>query len=276
MEFVDREVGQFPLSIGTSLALEGLLHIHPNQPRQPSGYKSIRTVWVNLRTLIRNLHAAMTAEKARKLKYEDATFVIMEELKTIPEVLRQHGRNIDVVFYYSDLNELKWMFPKALYTKPKTERQIYYDTYERMVLSMLLTHLREQGMPVTAVKRNPENVNAVAAILTHYPHELLWKPQFERLFLLESHTGKLKMYNHWHTKLNGIKEETPMPFNQYTLQVYGEGVLFMAQPKTIRDELKQLSEYRRWSAVTSYEKVKGDIATLGSRELKANFAELIR
>lgn len=275
-DYIDRDVGQFPVSIGSSMALESLLHMHPNQPQQPSGYKSIRALWVNLRTLIRNLYSAMPAENTRKIKFEMAALVLLDEIRVIPEVFRQHGQPLEVVFYFSDMDELKWQFPKALYKKAKTERQIHYETYERMVLLHLWQLMRDQAMAPRILKKKLEPISFVAAMLTHYPHELLHRSSFERLFLLESHTGKLKAYNTWYTKLNGLKEENQMPFNEYTVQVFGEGVIFDSQPKGIRAELKELASYKRWTGITSNEKMRFDIYTLGSRELKANYAELVR
>lgn len=273
--YIDREVGQYPLSSGTSLALEGLFGIHPKQPPRPGGYKAIRTLWVNLRTLIRNLHAAMPSEQAKRIALPNAALVIADEARVLPEVIRQQHLGIEVVFYYSDLDEVRWLFPNAVYKKPKTERQFAYDHYERTVLSIILTHLRDQAMPVQAIKRQPASTPTVAALLTHYPHELFWRTQFDRLFLLESHTGKLKMYNHWYTKLHGITDATPLPFNPYTLQVFGDNLLFEPQPRGIRAELKDLAEVRRWTAITAMEKMQGDIAKYGSQELRSNYALLI-
>lgn len=274
--FIEREVGAFPISIGTSFALQGFLGNHPQNPPQPPGHKTIRVMWINLRTMVRNLYAAMTAVQSAVIKHDMAAITLLEECRSIPDILRQHNHPCEVVYYYSNIDEVKWQFPKALYKKPTTEKQIHYDVYEKLVLTMLLRQLKEHHIDVEFVTRAPTPSGAVAAIITHFPHELLWRPSFERLFLLESHTGKLKMYNSWFTKLEGITEQHPMPFNKYTLQVFGEGTVFKAQPKSVRDKLKQLAEYKRWTGVTTDMKVYADVVASGDKELKENYGLLMR
>lgn len=273
-ELVTREVGQFPLSIGTSLALEAVLGLHPNPPKQPAGYKSLQSLWINLRTLTRNLYQAMKADEAKNIKFINAVIVLLNEIQSIPQVLSNAGSSIKPVLYVEDMNEFKWLYPHAKLKVPKTDKQVHYKTYEDMVLAMLLEHLKEEKIPFTVVKRRPPAQHVQAMMLTHEPHQLLWKEAFDRLMLLESHTGKLKLYNNWYTKLNTNTDESVFPFNRYTLQVFGDGSLFDAQARNIKDELKQLASYKRWTGLTSYEKMRSDIFNVGSQALKKNYAEL--
>jgi hypothetical protein len=274
--YVEREVGLFPISIGTSYALQGFLGNHPNQPQQPAASKNVRAMYINLRTMIRNLYAAMPSAAAQVINHDMAAITLLEECRSIPDILRQHKHPCEVVYYFSNLDEVKWVFPKAEYKKARTEKQIHYEVYEKLVLTMLLAQLKEAHVDVEFMTRQPKPSPVIAAIITHYPTELLWRQSFERLLLLESHTGKLKMYNTWFTKLEGITEQHPMPFNKYTLQVFGEGVLFAPQPKPIRDALKQLAEYKRWTGITTDMKVHADISASGDRALKENYALLNR
>lgn len=275
MEYIERETGQFPLSMGTSLAIEGLLGIHPNQPRQPSGYGRIQEVWVNLRTLIRNCYAAMTVEQSKKASIEQTAQVLYDEIMSLPDIFRQQAKtNYRVRLYQNDLSELKWQFPKAKHKTPKTEKQRHYHNFELLVLKLLLDHLAAEKVPVLTVVRKPPMQQNTVGLLTHHPHELLWRFQFERLFLLESHTGKVKSVGQWSSKLNGVEEEDQIPVNEFTLQLFGDGSLLSSFPKKLRDEVKQLATVRKWSAITTMPKIQSDILRYGGEALKTTYREL--
>lgn len=276
MDYITRETGAFPVSIGTSLAIEGLLGRHPNQPKRPPGYKRIREVWVNLRTLIRNFYASMTAEQQSQVSLEQAIELLNEEVQVLPTVLQQETRGqVSVVWYLASLDEVKWQFPHAKYKEPHTEKQRFRHQLELHTLTQWYPRLMEQGIPVMEIKRRPATHPAVVALLTHYPHELLWRFQFDAFFLLESHTGKLKNYSKWTTKLKGVKDEEHIPFNEFTLQLFGEGTLFDAFPKKLRDEVKVIADIRHWTAVTTLEKMRSDIERYGGENLKRVFHSLL-
>lgn len=274
MEYVDRETGQFPVSIGTSLALEGLFNIHPQQPKQPITARRLTEVWINIRTLIRNYFAAMTAAQAAQVSWEASLQVLTIELETLPAVVAQQGKYL-VRFYYNDPTELKWQFPHARYKTPRTEKQLHYQYMETLLLKAILQQ------PATApqiqwIRRAPTvGGAATVALLTHHPHDLLWRPLFSGLLLLESHTGRLKTYGQWATKLTGVKVEDQLPFNALTLQLFGDGVVFDSFPKNLRDELKQLASTRRWSAVTSLDRIRQDLLRYAGTTLKETALRLI-
>lgn len=269
MDYIDRDTGHFPLSIGTSLAIEGLLGMHPQSPKQPSGTAQISEVWVNLRTLIRNFHAAMTAEVAKKAPLDVAAQILYEELTTIPDVLNQHARGkYTLCVYQNDLSDLKWQFPKADHKTPKTEKQRQYANFETVVLKLLLDQMQHQASPLLTVVRKPPGTNRVIALFTHHPHELLWRTQFSRVFLLESHTGRLKSIGQWGGKLNGVSEEDQLPLNEFTLQVFGDKQLLNGMPKGQRDETKQIALTRKWTTVTTVPKIQSDIMRYGGESLK--------
>ncbi|QBJ02597.1 hypothetical protein MZD04_gp068 [Pseudomonas phage Psa21] len=269
MDIIERDVGQIPVSIGTSLAFEGLLGIHPNQPVQPTNVKTIQTVWVNLRTLARNLFQAVPTDKALELDYTNSVAVLLNETQVLPVALSQKGFTGKVRYYLASKDAVKWSFPKANFKELKSPKQIAFDMFERFVSIELYQQMKELKMDVMEIDMKPKSGEGIVAIMTHYPHELLWKPQFSRLLLLESHTGKLKTYNTWYTKLNGISEnEYPMPFTEFTLQVFGDGELIAPQqPRSILKELKELSKAKKWTGITTPDKLYHDIMG-SSKELK--------
>ncbi|MNC25838.1 hypothetical protein D3C87_829310 [compost metagenome] len=269
MDIIERDVGQIPVSIGTSLAFEGLLGIHPNPPVQPTNVKTIQTIWVNIRTLARNLFQAVPTDKALEMDYTNSVSVLLNETQVLPVALAQQGYTGKIRYYLASKDAVKWAFPKANFKELKSPKQIAYDMFERFVSIELYQQMKAANMDVMEIDRKPKSGEGIVAILTHCPHELLWKPQFSRLLLLESHTGKLKTYNTWYTKLNGISEnEYPMPFTEFTLQVFGDGELIAPQqPRAIREELKQLSKDKKWTGITTPDKLYHDVMS-SSKELR--------
>lgn len=274
MYLVEREIGQIPVSIGTSLAFEGYLGTHPNQPKQPIDVKSVKEIWVNLRTLARNLWSAVPTAEVANLNPAAAVDVLMQEVQTIPVALAQAGARAKVRYYLAGKDAMKWMFPKALFKTARTPKQMAYEVYERYAAIELYQRMKDEGIEVIEINKQPPKSDGTIALLTHYPHELLWKDHFNRLLLLESHTGKFKPWQQWYTKLNNVKEDTPMPFSKFTLQVFGDGVEIEAQPRAIVAQLKLMAQNRKWSPVTAESKVYHDINTHGSKELKETYAKL--
>ncbi|AEH03487.1 hypothetical protein AVT69_gp061 [Pseudomonas phage PhiPA3] len=275
MDLIEREVGQIPVSIGTSLAFEGILGIHPAEPKQPIDVKSVKEIWVNLRTLARNLWSAVSTSDVHSVNPRDAVEILLNEVQTIPVALLQANSKIKVRYYIASTDEVKWLFPKAAFKEAKTPKQMAYEVYERYAAIELLQRMKEENIEVMEIARKPPRADGTVALLTHFPHELLWKEHFNRLLLLESHTGKIKPYQMWYTKLHGIKaDDQQLPFTKFTLQVFGDGVLLEPQSKAIKGQLKQLAKTRKWTPVTTQDKLYHDIQTHGSKELKEAYALL--
>lgn len=265
MDIIERETGSLPISIATSLALAGILGTHPDSPRQPTNVKTIQAVWINLRTLARNLYQAMPSADAISMDYSEAVNVLVDEVRVIQTAMAQGGFSGKIRYYLVAKDAVKWLLPKANFKEAKTPNQLAYEMFERFVSIELYTRLKaEKNVDVFEIELNPKFGEGVVALLTHYPYELLWKPRFSRLLLLESHTGKLKAYQTWYTKLNGLKEnEFPMPFTEFTLQVFGDGVMVAPQALKYRNALKDLSKVKKWSGITSQEKLYHDVISSG-------------
>lgn len=272
MRIIEREVGQFPISIGTSLALEGLLGIHPNQPKNVLDNKSITTIFINIRTLVRNLFSAIETKRQAESEPIDALLVLRQEMETISVVLQQAGLKAKVQYYITGSDVIKWVIPKAKFKEPKTPKQIITDIFEKTVAIDVLPLLRDAGIDYLELNKAPERTLGTTVILTHHCFELLWKSQFDRLLLLESNTGRIKPYNLWYTKLNGIKD-TAIPFTSFTLLVFGDNIQVESQPKRIRDQLRLLMEERKWTPVTSRDKIYHDLSKHALPELKALFVD---
>lgn len=271
MSYVERELGELSVSIGTSLGIEGYFGTHPNQTPIPPSAKQLNNVWINVRTLVRNYFAAFTSDNLKKITLDQAISELIQEMETLGSWFagQRNGRD-QVTFYHAPLDDIKWMFPGAKHRRPKTEKQHFIHHLESKTVEALMEHTTG----VLTIIRRPPPTSIKVAVMTHHPHELLWRPLFDLMYLLESHTGKLKGFGEWYTKLNTVRREDNIPFNSTMLQIFGDGTLFDGQPKKMRDEVKQIALTRKWSAITTNEKLNDDIRRYGSGELSTLVKQL--
>jgi hypothetical protein len=276
MTTVNREIGQYPISIGTSLALEGLFGIHPNQPKHQPVASKFTHLWINIETLVRNLYASCSKEMLATITVDQAFEWIMDELYQIQEVVKEHPRSdIAPIFYYDIKDELRWVYPKARWREPTTERQQYLANIETLTCDAVIRGIEDNQYPITYIKGKPDKQAINVALLTHSSHQLLWRFKFNHLVLLESHTGKLKSPGDWSSKLKGISGDDHLPFTPFTLQVFGDGNLFSGEDTAIRREVKQIATTSRWTKITTTDKIKTDIANKGSPQLKEIYNKLM-
>lgn len=258
----NRAMSSFPVSIGTSLAMESLFKPmqEPYDPERILPPKldigDYQVFWVNLMTMFRNLMASMDAEGQKKVMAADLSDTLEFEVDLLERLVREESNDrCKVVFYVSDYADLKQHHPHAVIREHKTEKQKLYnaimeitlkDFFKRQVKSDKFQHFKLLIRP--PVKRK-------GLILTHYAYDLLAADRFESLDLLESHTGTKKGPASWHTKLNG-KDLARMPFNSLTLQVFGDSQTFSGQPIKARENLIHLAEEYQWTPFTSPDRVR--------------------
>lgn len=272
---VQRELGDLPLSVGTSLAFQSLMGTHPDNPRLPRQARQIEGIWINLRTLVRNVLDALTREQLDSLTSmtQPARWVV-EELAQLGEVMAQLPTTPKWTVYVTRLDDLKWQYPAASFKTPNTRLQHLRQDRERIILDLVKEYEAQLPVPVMWIKRQPPVTQQRAALLTHHPHELLWRGQFQELMLLESYTGRLKLPKEWPSKLHTLKKDIGMPFNAITLQIFGDGSLFHQAPRAIRDDVIRVAQLRRWSPVTTEMKLWDDIQRHAERSTRDHIARL--
>lgn len=251
-----REKGAVPVSIGTSLALEGAFGEYPDRPVTPAPILKVKEVWFNVRTVIRNLIEAIPTDQRDALTAEGLWPALVEEMTIIDAaVVRGSTGLARAVFYVCNYMHLQRKFPRAVLRHAHTPKQLFMAKME----DDLLRRIAKDGISVDLrVFRTHEITGNFpeSFIVTHYPVDLLSRYSFKNLELLESHTGTIKPYSEWHTKLTGGNELTNMPFCPLTLQLFGDkGNHFSAMPIKIRKQIQDIAEADRWSAVTTRDKI---------------------
>lgn len=246
-----RAVGQFPISIATSLAIESAVGIHEDFPSDTPPILKRGLLMVNVRTLIRNLWGSL--EKDEKVKLNEYTMAeaISNEIRTIESVIAEYadGR-CECIFFECTYGDLMGKFHRGLVKVPNTPGQMAYAAIERAVVKLLRTEFAATCTVVEYVRSFPD-MHERAMIITHYPIDLLQRYRFDNLVLLESHTGAIKPPTQWNTKLHNGKELSMIPFDRMTLQLFGDGVIFQPMPIKIRQRVLEIATKHNWSAITT-------------------------
>jgi hypothetical protein len=250
----ERAVGQFPLSVATSLAIESACGIHPEIQVARAPILKYPTMWVNARTLFRNFMGSLPKDAARGIVSEDIAEVVAEEMDQIESIIRDYSNGrTQLVFYYSNYANMERKYKHAVLRMDNTPKQKEYTAIHNNAMEMLIKHLGKRLL-VFELKLRPET-RPQTLLLTHYAYDLVSNPAFASLALLESHTGAIKERAQWYTKYYQGKELPMIPFREDFLQVFGDNEHFRPMDIRLRRELIDVATKYKWSAVTTKDKI---------------------
>lgn len=263
--FAEREVGQFPLSIATSLAIEGALGIMKEDDargvKQDSAnppIKEYQHLWVNLRTLFRNIHGSMKREAADSLDVNALSEMLLIEATTLASVVHARTqRRVSVFFYACTYKSLASFYPHANFKETLTDKQRIYAGFESSSVEALLKLPHELlNIETFNMTISPQGSFEHVAVMTHYPVDLLEMKGVRDIGLLESHTGVIKTKYQWYTKLKNGKELVRIPFDRMTLQLLGDSAgMFSAYPPAFRKKLLEIAEKHQWNQRTTRDRI---------------------
>ena len=264
----ERQTGQFPLSIATSLALESANGIHPEMSVDRAPVLAYREFWVNIRTLFRNLLGAMDARSAGIARPEPLGDAIIQEMEAIARIIADasHGMT-HVVFYVSEYKDIERKYPLGNVRRDNTERQKEYTANQEQTIQYVLDHTtNSEPYKVLVFDLHIKPLTqASTLIMTHYPFDLVSQKNFGELVLLESHTGAIKKRALWYTKYMNGNDLSMIPFNEGFLQVFGDAETFRPMDVRVRRELVELASKNRWNATTTMEKIKYNLNSMQNK-----------
>lgn len=260
----ERAVSGFPLSIGTSLALESLFTAtqapyDPNReiPNQINA-ATYESCYINLETLFRNLSSAVTKEAFQDATPKRLAATLEEEIGVIYDLFQTNtNEKCQPIFYHNYRKKLlneKLVFHRT----PSTEAQKYYQSRLTETLKAIERHtdsIRSFDDSVTGKRFE------TSLILTHHAYDLVNYQSFTRLDLLESNTGVLKPRARWSTKYYPMpgKSFDHLPFHRLLLLVFGDKVDVKPFPMETRNMVYEVSLKYHWNAMTTLEKVRLDL-----------------
>lgn len=241
-------MGQYPVSIATSLALESLMGILETDPNAEDPLVNhTELLMVNIRTLLRNLYSSI--ETAKRVFLDEYTIAeaLVNEMRTIESILMEasDGRCF-AQFYYCTYVDANRKFPKALIKPVRTPAQQFYWKMEKTVIGFMTDDFKS-GPGFKRYTTDFEETTSSAVIITHYPVDLLQRYKFSRLTLLESHTGAIKTPLMWNSKLQSTSNVDNLPFDKMTIQMFGDGVMFSPMPIKIRERVLEVAKKDNWT-----------------------------
>lgn len=273
----DRMLGQYPLSIATSLAIESANGVHPEIVVSKAPIVGYQQLWVNVRTLFRNLLESIDKQYVNGVMPDDLAHAISDEMDTIVSLINESSRGTcKVVFYFSNYRNMegKYRNPAVAIRRDTTEKQLAYRAIHNNTMKLLL-QLRQHDIVGVEHLVHPTD-RPRALIVTHYAYDLLAHPKFERLALLESHTGKIKERAQWYTKYYNGKELVFIPFNEAFLQVFGDKETFHPSDIKLRKELIALAQKNKWTALTTHDKLMYNMDQLQNPYFATVMKDLLR
>lgn len=267
-----REKGQYPISIATSLAFESLAGIYPERENQTWMYDKFDALYINTRTLIRNILGSLPREVREEVTPEALAQTVLNEMDVIEATVVEDGDGkIGLTFYHFTYDGIHRRFPYALHRIVETPQQEWLKAIENNALKII-----QEMVPANYYvgdmdfKKDDRRV----VLITHYPVDLLNMYQFKQLVLLETHTGNLKPRAMWHTKLNGAKDVNVIPFDRMTLQIFGDGVLFRSMPPKAKKFLIDLGTKTGWTPLTTKALIISSVKGTGDQTVTAEIMRL--
>lgn len=275
-----RTLGQFPLSISTSLAFEGLFGIHEDHPTptgQPAPWVGYEFLHINVRTLIRNCFTTMPAQDAYGVSAYEMTEIIAEEISIIKGILKDKitDKRFQFAFYLPSYENLSRVFPHATLRDISTEKQRFYALLEDSVVKRLTEHFVIGGVTHEAIQIRTTMGRGRALMLTHYPIDVL-TARYKHFEVLESHTGRIKKQHELTNKLKTAKD-AGLPFDVMTLQMFGDTAdLFKPAPLKVRRVTLKIADKFNWNETTTKDRIIANIKMMNEPFLEQYVRDLYR
>jgi len=252
-----RTLGWTGASIGTSLAFERITNTGEFDTEvEPPAILKMDVIYVNLRTLIRNAYNSYESADQPYLTAEQIAEVVTSDWDSIMASVSAGNAQTEVNVYLCTYEGISEKIPEGNFKNNTTAKQLAFEATERGAIEFFKVNRKDD---FSIIKYAHEGENKRCVMLTHLPFDLLSYTKFKDLLLLESHTGKLKPRQQWHTKLAVKKDGPIIPFNLIMLCIFGDSSMLSAQPIAIRRVLLKISEARKWHALTTHDKIIQDI-----------------
>jgi len=269
-----RELGEFPVSYGTSMAILLLADSNSESPSLKEAKVKPEELWINVGTLFRNLENVIDATIIDKVTAEIAIQVLIEEIRLTVNYLRDlYGDKLRIVFYQSTYEYLSRKFPRAAIKHASTKKQLAYDNLLIKTLKGIqdpLKHLIAEDFTIgkkpyvdyRILKDFPDANYKTIWVITHHVVDLLGFRRAKEVKLLESHTARLRSKFEWNQKLTGKKLEK-IPFNKLTIQIFGDkGTNFNSMGAKFKNLIFELANEYKWNPSTTETSVKYNLSTM--------------
>lgn len=277
MSIATRSTGYFPLSIGTSLAFEGILGLLESELAY-EGYKGENDLvhyplfLINIHTLIRNLIHSMPNEDLVHVNETELFDHLQMEVESIISIVKEYSPLTEVVFYTVNYKEV---FKRIDSNRLRLARTDLQKLYESIHLTLFKAYEKEPVVPLKDLEKRGEiNRNQKCVLLTHHVIDLILFDNHQQKALLESHTGKVKSSSLWYTKYYNGKALPILPLNGFLLLIFGDSEDIHPMSKKVKEVLLDLAKRFKWTHLTTMEKIRFNIDYLRDESIKAALKNL--
>lgn len=276
----DRELGNIPVSIATAMAIDGLYNRHPDLKRTAKlPASNAKIIFINARTMFRNIHGAVgDKDKANDVPPQEYADVLLSEVDELSAALSQEQHPLELVLYLPSYKSISRYMGNGELKPLNTDNQKRYNRLENDTLQAIGDRYKDQEQKPYLEVDMDINVEVYqnVFILTHLPVDLLNIKNAAEVFLVESHTGRVKTKELWYTKFQSEKNPA-IPFNKATLLFFGDsGGLFKPQNIKSRRRLVDIATSRKWNAHTTTSRMLGGIELSHEPFLLKTMRELLR
>ena len=273
-----RVIGAYPLSIATSLMVESLAGVHPDLPIPPHPpIQDYQAIWVNLRTLFRNLYNAVERTEQEGLHPTFLAEAIFAEMEVLVDAIHSLQSAVKVFFYVNNYPELVRRYPHAQFRTDNTPLQKHYAAMMVSTLELVMAQAKKvMRAPPFFFKGDLQSQQPMRSLLvTHYAWDLTSAKALGDADLIESHTGRIKPPSQWYTKYFNGKDYPMIPFRRCFLPIFGDDTLFRAFPKPAREAIVSVAVKYDWSNVTSVDRIRLGLDQLDDKFLKAVITSML-
>lgn len=261
-----REVGsKIPISVGTAIPFEERVVTDGPVPD---------TIWMNVRTLIRNYWASYSNDNRPSVNSMFKDF--LEEMDMIAGSCM--SQQIEPRFYIPDYSAMNRIIPTAIVKEDTTDNQKAYRTAEKALIDVVRAKYKDDtSNRVIECRTRIPGDGSNAWIMTSFPLDLLSRYEWSSLTLLESHTGKLSDHMQWHLKLSKNPDHSRLPFNILTMIVIGDrSNLFRSYSIKYKRVLVELAKERSWTQLTTTTKIMSDLKHIEDDVMRELFVNACR
>lgn len=229
----ERALGtEFPISIATARAYE--------ETFQVDGFTKPDILVVNMRTLFRNAWEAY-ADQDRPSALEVAR-VALEDAALLKSNVEFFG-----TLCYLYVPTYRSLAHKFRHNEAKSKFSPKQETQRRAENAAITLFAGNTDLDIQTVDYVLPRMQGDVLILSHYAIDLLNYKRLGSLRLLESHHGTIKMRSEWITKLSKNANYRQLPFNEFAIQLLGDGELIVGQSVSHRNVVTEVAKKHRWS-----------------------------
>lgn len=256
-----RVIGQYPISIATSLAIEAACGIHLEIIVDKAPILAYQELWINIRTLYRNIMGSLDKDTLLGVVPINLADALGQEMDTIVSIIGDvtNGKT-KVIYYVSNYKDIETKYKVGVIRRDNTDKQKEYTEIQTQTIKLLLKAHPDNILVFDLKLKSDKQVKTL--LLSHYPYDLLSSKSFGSLSLLESHTGSIKEKSQWYSKYYNGKDLVRIPFREDFIQVFGDKETFRPMNNEVRNQIIELAEKYKWSSITTHDKILYSVNTL--------------